>query len=95
MTVFRINKNRDYTISIFWDINSLTSEVKLEIVTEQGLIFLEMPKKVQKQVLHITITSKTAEQMKNEYNFFPSQMLQYNELSSNKYSYYGIVLFIV
>ena len=86
MTVFRINKNRDYTISIFWDINSLTSEVKLEFVTEQGANILEMPKKVQKQVLHITITSKTAEQMKNEYNFSPSQMLQYNELSNNKYS---------
>lgn len=24
--------------------------------------------------------------MKNEYNFSPSQMLQYNELSNNKYS---------
>lgn len=48
MTVFRINKNRDYTISIFWDINSLTSEVKLEIVTEQRTNILEMPKKVQK-----------------------------------------------
>lgn len=34
MTVFRTNKNRDYTISIFWDMNSLTSEVKLETVTE-------------------------------------------------------------
>lgn len=45
-----------------------------------------MPKKVQKQVLLITITSKTAEQMKNEYRFSSSQMLQYNELSNNKYS---------
>lgn len=34
MTVFRINKNRDYTISIFLDINILTFEVKLETVTE-------------------------------------------------------------
>ncbi len=72
--------------SIFWDMNSLTSEVKLETVTEQGVNNLEMPKEVQKQVLHITITSKTAEQMKNEYHFSPSQMLQYNELSSNEYS---------
>lgn len=72
--------------SIFWDMNSLSSEVKLETVTEQGVNNLELPKEVQKQVLHITITSKTAEQMKNEYHFSPNQILQYNELSNKEYA---------
>lgn len=71
---------------IFWDMNSLSSEVKTETVTEQGVNSLEMPKEVQKKVLHITISSKTAEQMKNEYHFTPMQLSQYNELASDDYA---------
>ncbi len=79
---------------IFWEMNSLSSEVKTEKVTEQGVNTDEMPKEVEKQVLHITITSKNAEQMKNEYHFSPAQIRQYNELSSSEYnSLWGGVLY--
>lgn len=71
---------------IFWEMNSLSSEVKTETVTEQGVNTNEMPKQVEKRVLHITITSKSAEQMKNDYHFNAAQIKQYNELSSNEYS---------
>lgn len=79
---------------IFWEMNSLSSEVKTENVTEQGVNTDEMPKEVEKRVLHITITSKNAEQMKNEYHFSPAQIRQYNELSSSEYnSLWGGVLY--
>lgn len=63
---------------IFWDMNSLSSEVKTESVTEQGINTDELPKQVEKRVLHITINSKTAEQMKSEYSFNSAQIKQYN-----------------
>lgn len=72
---------------IFWDMNSLLSEVKTETVIEQGVNTDEMPKEVEKKVLHIKITSKNAEQMKNEYHFKNSQIKQYNELSNDKYAF--------
>lgn len=79
---------------IFWEMNSLSSEVKTEKVIEQGVNTDEMPKEVEKRVLHITITSKNAEQMKNEYHFSPAQIRQYNELSSSEYnSLWGGVLY--
>jgi hypothetical protein len=71
---------------IFWDMNSLSSEVKTEKVTEQGVNTDELPKEVEKRVLHITITSKTAEQMKTEYHFNSAQLKQYDELSSSNYA---------
>lgn len=79
---------------IFWEMNSLSSEVKTEKVIEQGINTDEMPKEVEKRVLHITITSKNAEQMKNEYHFSSAQIRQYNELSSSEYnSLWGGVLY--
>lgn len=80
------NTKKQALKDIFWDMNQLTHEVKTEMVIEQGVNDLEKPKEVQKQVLHIKITSKTAEQMKNEYHFTPMQLQQYNELSSEDYS---------
>ena len=71
---------------IFWDMNNISSSVKNEIVTEKGVNSEEMPKDVLKNVLHIKIDSKTAEQMKNEYNFTPLQLKQYNELINDNYS---------
>lgn len=71
---------------IFWDMNSLTHEVKLENVTEQGINSDEMPKEVQKKVLHIKITSKNAEEMKSQYFFNSAQLAQYNELLKDDYS---------
>lgn len=79
---------------IFWEMNSLSSEVKTEKVTEQGVNTDEMPKEVEKRVLHIKITSKSAEQMKNDYHFNTAQVRQYNELSSNEYnSLWGGVIY--
>ncbi len=71
---------------IFWDMNELTYEVKDELVTERGINSSEMPREVQKKVLHITISSKTAEQMKTQYYFTPAQISQYNEISSDDYA---------
>ena len=85
--VMTIDDNKKNVIKqIFWDMNSLTSEVKDEMVTEQGTNADEMPKQVQKKVLHIKINTKTLEQMKNDYHFSPAQNKQLAELTDNKYS---------
>lgn len=85
--VMTMDENKKKIIKeIFWTMNSLSSEVKTEMVTEQGINTNELPRQVEKRVLHITINSKTAEQMKTEYNFNSKQLLQYNELSSSKYA---------
>ena len=80
-------KKKQKIKDIFWDMNSLSSEVKTENVIEQGVNTDEMPTEVEKKVLHIKITSKTAEQMKNEYHFNNAQIKQYNELSDEKYAF--------
>lgn len=85
--VMTIDDNKKNVIKqIFWDMNSLTSEVKDEMVTEQGTNADEMPKQVQKKVLHIKINTKTLEQMKNDYHFSPVQNKQLAELTDNKYA---------
>ena len=71
---------------IFWDMNSLSSEVKEETVTEQGVNTDEEPKEVEKKVLHIKITSKSVDDMKSKYSFNTAQNNQLAELSSDKYS---------
>lgn len=85
--VMTIDDNKKNVIKqIFWDMNSLTSEVKDEMVTEQGTNADEMPKQLQKKVLHIKINTKTIEQMKNDYHFSPAQNKQLAELTDNKYA---------
>lgn len=85
--VMTIDDNKKNVIKqIFWDMNSLTSEVKDEMVTEQGTNADEMPKQVQKKVLHIKINAKTLEQMKNDYHFSSAQNKQLVELTDNKYA---------
>lgn len=85
--VVTMNDNKKQVLKdIFWDMNTITSEVKEETITEQGVNSEEMPKEVQKKVLHINISSKTSEQMKNEYHFTPAQIKQFTELSSDDYS---------
>lgn len=85
--VMTIDDNKKNVIKqIFWDMNSLTSEVKDEMVTEQGTNADEMPKQVQKKVLHIKTNTKTLEQMKNDYHFSPAQNKQLAELTDNKYA---------
>lgn len=79
---------------IFWDMNTLSSEVKEETVTERGVNTSEEPKEVQKKVLHIIITSKSVEDMKSQYNFNTAQNNQLAELSSDKYaSLWGGVIY--
>lgn len=79
---------------IFWDMNTLSSEVKEETVTERGVNTSEEPKEVQKKVLHIKITSKSVEDMKSQYSFNNEQNTQLAELSSDKYaSLWGGVIY--
>lgn len=85
--VITIDDNKKQIMKdIFWDMNSLSSEVKIETITEQGVNTDELPKEVEKKVLYITITSKTSEQMSMEYSFNELQLEQYNELLSDEYS---------
>lgn len=87
LEVVTMNDNKKKVLKdIYWDMNIISSEVKNEIVTVQGVNTEELPKQVQKKVLHIKIDSKTAEDMKNEYHFNPNQIKQYNELSSDEYA---------
>ena len=84
--VITIDNNKKKVLKeIFWDMNSLSSVVKVEKVIEQGTNINEEPKEVQKKVLHIKIASKTLEDMKVQYNFNAAQNRQLAELSSNKY----------
>lgn len=71
---------------VFWDMNEVTSEVKVETVTEQGTNALERPKEVQKKVLHIKITSKSIEEMKTKYYLNAMQLDQIKELSDEQYA---------
>ena len=80
------NNKKNILKEIFWDMNTLSSEVKVEKVIEQGINVNEEPKEVQKKVLHIKITSKTVEDMKLQYNFNAAQNKQLAELSSDKYA---------
>lgn len=80
------NNKKNILKEIFWDMNTLSSEVKVEKVIEQGINVNEEPKEVQKKVLHIKITSKTVEDMKLQYNFNAEQNKQLAELSSDKYA---------
>lgn len=85
--VITIDDNKKQIMKdIFWNMNSLSSGVKTETIIEQGVNTDELPKEVEKQVLYITITSKNAEQMKEEYSFNELQLEQYNELLSDEYS---------
>ena len=80
------NNKKNILKKIFWDMNSLSSEVKVEKVIEQGVNVNEEPKEVQKKVLHIKITSKTVDDMKLQFNFTAAQNKQLAELSSDKYA---------
>ena len=71
---------------VFWDMNEVTSEVKVETVTKQGTNALERPKEVQKKVLHIKITSKNIEEMKTKYYLNAMQLDQIKELSDEQYA---------
>ena len=80
------DRKRQVLKQIFWDMNQLSSEVKVEKVVESGTTSNEMPKEIEKKVLHIRITSKTADEMKNKYHLNSLQINQYNELMKEDYA---------
>ncbi len=72
---------------IFWEMNeiSYTTEEKKETKTEIHLTSTET-KTITTKILHITITSKSAEEMAKKYNFNKEQMKQLEELTDEKYA---------
>ena len=65
---------------VFWDMNSISSEVKTEkIKNDEGI-------EEEKKILHIKITSKSVEDMSKEYSFNTAQKNQLNELMSEEYA---------
>lgn len=84
--VFTMNEEKiEKFVQIFWDMNEISSQVKREIVTEQGVSEDEEPKEVVKKVLRVTVTPKTAEDMISKYSFNYSQRAKLKELSSPEY----------
>lgn len=73
--------------TVFWDMNSITSEVKEEMVNEEQIENgTPVIKQVKKKILHINITSKTVDEMITQYRFTPMQKQQLNELLSEEYA---------
>ena len=72
---------------IFWEMNEISYKVdeKTETKTEIHLTSTET-KTVTTKTLHITITSKSVEEMAKKYNFNKEQMEQLKELTNEKYA---------
>lgn len=68
--------------TIFWDMHSISSEVKEETVKDNS----DPPKDVKKKILHIKITSKSVDEMMNQYNFSRKQREQVSELQKQEYA---------
>lgn len=100
------NKNEVITIDdnkkailrqIFWDMNSISSEVITEVYNEDNSIDYVGNRKesMEKRVLHIRINSKDINEIKVKYNFNNNQVKQLNELTNEKnkslwnYAIYG------
>lgn len=100
------NKNEVITIDdnkkailrqIFWDMNSISSEVITEVYNEDNSIDYVGNRKesMEKRVLHIRINSKNINEMKTQYSFNNNQIKQLNELTNDKnkslwnYAIYG------
>jgi len=65
---------------VFWDMNSISSEVKTEkIKNDEG-------NEEEKKILHIKLSSKSVEDMSKEYSFNTAQKNQLNELMSEEYA---------
>ena len=78
--------------NIFWEMNTITSAVATEtrtITTESddgnGNIVVET-EEAEQQVLHITVTHKTVEEMASSYSFNADQNTQLTELMSPDYA---------
>lgn len=79
----KINKLKD----IFWDMNEINYNIEeieknIEITDEDGKTKTE---KIKVKILHINVTSKTVDEMIEEYNFNERQKLQLAELRKEQY----------
>ncbi len=85
--VVTIDENKKKVIKeIFWEMNTLSSEVKEETVKRQDINTDGEEQDLTKKVLHIKITTKSVDEMKSKYNFNSEQNKQLAELSSDKYT---------
>jgi len=64
---------------IFWDMNKISSEIKVEIEK------IDEETTIEKRILYINITSKTLKEMIVKYSFNTNQKEQLDELLSSKY----------
>lgn len=80
------NKKKAILRQVFWDMNSISSEVITEMYNEDTSIdFIgNRNKSVEKRVLHIRINSKSINDMKVQYGFNKNQLKQLSELTSDK-----------
>lgn len=78
--------------SIFWDMNEITYTTKNESVeiTTYDDNDNATTKTVTKQILHITVTSKSVDEMMRKYNFTSDQKKQIAELLSEEYKTYWL-----
>ena len=84
--ILTIDKDKkDSLKEIFWEMNTLSSEVKEEEITERGITSNELPTIVNKKVLHIKITNKSLQDMVMKYHFTFSQKQQLEEISNSTY----------
>lgn len=100
------NNKKQILTSVFWDMNTITSEVKVEEYDNNTILGTlkeaefkpnanvpSLPNtsneneegSTQKKVLHIYINSKSVDEMKTQYSFSESQLVQFTELTSEKY----------
>ncbi len=90
--VLTINDDKKNILKeIFWDMNSITSNLVIEQYDEDSTIDswdieeLDLNEIKEKRVLYININSKKTSDMIEKYNFNDLQLKQYNELTSEKY----------
>lgn len=100
------NNKKQILTSVFWDMNTITSELKVEEYDNNTILGTlkeaefkpnanvpSLPNtsneneegSTQKKVLHIYINSKSVDEMKTQYSFSESQLVQFTELTSEKY----------
>ena len=93
-----LSEDRIQTLkNVFWDMNiisSSTEKVTKDITTtdENGNTKTE---KKEQTILHITVTSKSVEEMINLYNFNTAQQVQLAELRKKNMRVYGIQQYMV
>lgn len=80
------NNKKQIVKQIFWDMNEVSYEVKSETVQTSKVDTSDTTRETAKQVLHIYVKSKTANEMTTKYNFNSPQMKQFYEISNSKYA---------